>query len=237
MTNRAAEELLTSEPRFFIDHNMIHDRITGRHVHGDRSIDIGVADEAVFMLNELHASALREIKRYVAIQKAEHVAWCRFVISHEKPTRIVLCDSDDEGAFKVFKEDALCAQAKRAIPPPDIAGLVGRRLFESDEFCPKCGHNRDKSSVSTIANDDGTQSCQMCAATWDEAADALERLAGRVADAARYRWLNKQDNFLIELEMSDGQRRHRLKCGECLDRWIDTEIAALAQQGKDAGDE
>lgn len=52
-----------SEPRFFIDHGMIHDRITGRHVHGDREIEPGIADEAVFTLNELHASALREIKR------------------------------------------------------------------------------------------------------------------------------------------------------------------------------
>ena len=32
-----------------------------------------------------------------------HVAWCRYVTKHERPTRIVLCDSDAEGAFPVFR--------------------------------------------------------------------------------------------------------------------------------------
>jgi hypothetical protein len=32
-----------------------------------------------------------------------HVAWCRYVMKHERPTRIVLCDSDAEGAFPVFR--------------------------------------------------------------------------------------------------------------------------------------
>jgi rubredoxin len=43
-----------------------------------------------------------------------------------------------------------------------------RRLLDSDAFCPSCGHNRDKSSVSSIDNEDGTKSCQVCAATWIE---------------------------------------------------------------------
>ena len=33
----------------------------------------------------------------------EHVAWCRYVHRHEKPTRIVLCDSDAPGAFPVYR--------------------------------------------------------------------------------------------------------------------------------------
>ena len=39
-----------------------------------------------------------------------HVAWCRYVTKHERPTRIVLCDSDAEGAFPVFRHphDAEC---------------------------------------------------------------------------------------------------------------------------------
>ena len=39
-----------------------------------------------------------------------HVAWCRYVTKHERPTRIVLCDSDAEGAFPVFRQphDAEC---------------------------------------------------------------------------------------------------------------------------------
>ena len=32
-----------------------------------------------------------------------YVAWCRYIIAHEKPTRIALCNSDDEGAFKVYR--------------------------------------------------------------------------------------------------------------------------------------
>lgn len=33
----------------------------------------------------------------------EHVAWCRYVHAHERPTRIVLCDSDAPGAFPVYR--------------------------------------------------------------------------------------------------------------------------------------
>lgn len=44
-----------------------------------------------------------------------------------------------------------------------------RILSEADAFCPSCGHNRDKSSVSSI--DHGTfKSCQKCGATWTEVA-------------------------------------------------------------------
>lgn len=50
--------LQASAPRFFIDHGVIHDRLTGRHMHGDRDVEPGVADEAVAMLNDLHARAL-----------------------------------------------------------------------------------------------------------------------------------------------------------------------------------
>ena len=44
----------------------------------------------------------------------------------------------------------------------------GRILFESDPFCPRCGHNRDTSSVSTIDLGAGGQLCQMCGASWTE---------------------------------------------------------------------
>lgn len=36
-------------------------------------------------------------------EPSAHVAWCRYVTKHEKPTRIVLCDSDAKGAFPVFR--------------------------------------------------------------------------------------------------------------------------------------
>lgn len=48
--------------------------------------------------------------------------------------------------------------------------------------------------------------------------------AGAIRDASRYRWLNRQDNFLAYIEYPDGTKRHRLKCGEPLDKWIDAEI-------------
>lgn len=32
-----------------------------------------------------------------------YVAWCRYVTAQEKPPRIALCDSNDEGAFKVYR--------------------------------------------------------------------------------------------------------------------------------------
>jgi len=44
-------------PRFFIDHGVIHDRLTGRHVHGNRDFPPHEADEAVAMLNNLHERA------------------------------------------------------------------------------------------------------------------------------------------------------------------------------------
>jgi hypothetical protein len=33
----------------------------------------------------------------------EHVAWCRYVHIDGDPTRIVCCNSDDQGAFKVYR--------------------------------------------------------------------------------------------------------------------------------------
>jgi len=43
-----------------------------------------------------------------------------------------------------------------------------RVLLDTDPYCPSCGHNRDKSSVSSIAMDNGERQCQMCGATWAE---------------------------------------------------------------------
>lgn len=43
-----------------------------------------------------------------------------------------------------------------------------RILLATDPYCPACGHNRDKSSVSTIDRGLGYKECQMCAAQWLE---------------------------------------------------------------------
>jgi hypothetical protein len=50
----------------------------------------------------------------------------------------------------------------------EAASELPRRLYSSDPFCPKCGHNRDTSSVSSIDNGDGSKSCQFCGAQWEE---------------------------------------------------------------------
>ncbi len=54
----------------------------------------------------------------------------------------------------------------------------------------------------------------------------LEREALRV-DAMRYRWLNKQDNFMLYMEDAQLLRKNvRLKCGEPLNVCIDAAILA-----------
>lgn len=56
------------------------------------------ASDAIACTNSAIASAEESLRR----PEQEHVAWCRYVFRHEKPTRIVLCDSDAKGAFKVY---------------------------------------------------------------------------------------------------------------------------------------
>lgn len=78
-----------------------------------------------------------------------------------------------------------------------------------------------------------------------ERAEAAEhRAAESEADARRYRWLNSQDHFMIYIAHSfankdiKGEKSYRLKCGECLDSWIDTRIANIdAALASEAGKE
>lgn len=49
---------------------------------------------------------------------------------------------------------------------------------------------------------------------------------GTMKDAARYRWLNKQHNFIIHIESMDHLRHYNLKCGGPLDTWIDARLEA-----------
>lgn len=44
---------MNNDPRFFLDHGMIHDRVTGKHVHGDATIEPEAAEASVAMLNDL----------------------------------------------------------------------------------------------------------------------------------------------------------------------------------------
>ena len=53
----------------------------------------------------------------------------------------------------------------------------------------------------------------------DRCGEAVER------DAARYRWLNKQHNFMVYVEDEKQTRTNlRLRCGLPLDEWIDLRI-------------
>jgi hypothetical protein len=54
-------------------------------------------------------------------------------------------------------------------PLPQSGVREGMRVLrEEDSYCPECGHNRDKSSISTITLPDGRHQCQKCSATWME---------------------------------------------------------------------
>lgn len=70
-------------------------------------------------------SAIREAKAELEKLGSEHVAWLRYKSdpTGNKPPRIKLCDSDDPGAFKVFR---------RAAPAQPVIEPVVR-------FCPGCG--------------------------------------------------------------------------------------------------
>lgn len=49
------------------------------------------------------SSCVATTRRIAAEKEREHVAWCRYVRAPDQPPRIVLCDSNDEGAFKVYR--------------------------------------------------------------------------------------------------------------------------------------
>lgn len=68
-----------------------------------------VCNQHGFLLADYEATvtatiaALRERLARPVVPPEEHIGWCRYVTGHEKATRIVLCDSDAPGAFKVYR--------------------------------------------------------------------------------------------------------------------------------------
>lgn len=62
--------------------------------------------------------------------------------------------------------DALLAEVKR-LRSTGLGATPFRVLDHADSFCPRCGHNRDTSSVSSIDHGDH-RSCQKCGAAWRE---------------------------------------------------------------------
>lgn len=77
------------------------------------------------------------------------------------------------GREREFDLNEIAQLARHALRPPAplAAGAHERKLFASDSYCPKCGHNRNTSAVSSIDHNDGTQSCQNCNARWIERDD------------------------------------------------------------------
>lgn len=76
-----------------------------------------------------------------------------------------------------------------------------RVILSSDPFCPQCGHNRDKSSVSSVDLGEGRKGCQMCGAEWVEVSDApslaeLDAAADSIADLCE---TNKEREQAAEL--------------------------------------
>jgi hypothetical protein len=64
----------------------------------------------------------------------------------------------------------LLDEVQRLSSRPAIIEECARVLLDTDAFCPSCGHNRDKSSVSSIDMEDGKHECQMCGIQWSESA-------------------------------------------------------------------
>lgn len=46
-------------PRFFMDHGMIHDRVSGQHIHTDPEIEPGATERLFALLNELSTSVVQ----------------------------------------------------------------------------------------------------------------------------------------------------------------------------------
>jgi hypothetical protein len=87
--------------------------------------------EALIAEYETILAALR------AMQSAgEHVAWLRFVSHHNGRTTIKVCDSDDDGAFKVYRH--------AAPPQPQVA----------DKVLPSLLRDAVHASAQTVPSDD-----------------------------------------------------------------------------------
>jgi hypothetical protein len=95
----------------------------------------------------------------------------------ELPGPAATLHSPDDENMPMFVPTQMQAYARQAVLAE--RAKRSRVLDHADPFCPKCGHNRDKSSVSSIDHGDGRRSCQMCGADWLEIAAAIRATAGK----------------------------------------------------------
>jgi hypothetical protein len=103
----------------------------------------------------------------------DYVAWCRYQGSDES-RRIVTCDSDDLGAFKVYRhyparelQELLPCGHRKTNLRPDAAGKLvcemceARTTFSREiEQKEPCGHRR----ANVVGDEGGTPYCEVCEA-------------------------------------------------------------------------
>jgi hypothetical protein len=123
-----------------------------------------------------------------------HVAWARYVIEHDRPTRIVLCDSDDEGAFRVYRwPEARIAELERLNLEAqhriaDLCVVVGNieqcRCVEGDSVTILCDNPEADSTetqgvVEACGDYTGYKPERFYGKTWDEALAKAARVSQR----------------------------------------------------------
>lgn len=140
-----------------------------------------------FIVSEPKYNAMAELCRTlerelaaIKSQQTEPVAW-----------KFRMYDAAYDEVTEHFTDDINVAKRHDQFPEPLYTAPQSgvregmRVLREEDSYCPECGHNRDKSSISTITLPDGRHQCQKCSATWMESptraadqvnTDAAERM-------------------------------------------------------------
>jgi len=112
--------------------------------NGTREVVLSPLTDDTFLDEGDEAIALGQIDDIERqMVQEEYIAWCRYVRATDRPTRIVLCNSDDKGAFKVYRAAAPSAHSSST--------------QQWAVFCPNCGK---KWVVDRPHN--GSQVCEQC---------------------------------------------------------------------------
>lgn len=103
--------------------------------------------------------------------------WSQLIQDYAGWARVMAgMDSYDKARRRLVQVAALALAAAESLDRS--AGVPANRALDAqDRFCPKCGHNRDASCVSSIDHGDGRKSCQMCGAEWVEPVDGAAAVA------------------------------------------------------------
>ena len=74
----------------------------------------------------------------------DYVAWCRYKFENERGTEIITCDSDAEGAFKVYRHSGLASH--RAAP---LSEEAWKALESANEMCRSAFQIAQREGVDT----------------------------------------------------------------------------------------